>query len=703
MDALDGKGRTPLYLSAKRRDLTLVQALLAAGSTVGVHCGDSGETALDVAAGGGHVDMMRALIRHGADMNAGDSTGVTALHGAALKNQVGAIDALVELGANVDVQGGKDDARWTPLHLASDQGSSEAVCALLRHRADIRRLGKDRCTALHLASRRGIISTVHALLAARASLTFRTSSGDSALDSAASMGHAEVMKVLIQHGARVDATDSYGRTALFKAGEEAVIDALVAAGACVDGVLDISGSTHLHVAYLLGRPPGAFLALLKHGARVDLRNGTGETPLHTASAQGFLEGVQALLEHGVGKNKLTDQGCSPLSLAAENGRPFVTEVLLDAGADVNCLADDGSSALSLAACWGWLKVMEVLVRHGTDVSARDADEGTPLHMAARYNDAGAIDTLITAGACIEAQDDKARTPLVVAFQSAASKCQEDEDYGCSERYTAVTALLKHGANVNQQYTKDRPLVNKRYMTQHYTLLHYSAEFGCPLSVVHALLAADPDLDLRDNDRCTPLHSAIDRPEIVEALLQNGADTDAQDSNGQTPLHKAAENGSVVSVDALVSAGAATSVEDNDGRTPLLVASWKCQRNVMQALLRSGADVTSVDDDGCTALHLAVSRGVKSRSRTLIVDKTSEAVDLLLRWGADESAVNSPHGPFLQGRTAASIWRVIALAKGGWNESRVSVLKLLKRVKRDKTWRRRGWLVLCRLFPDRGLG
>lgn len=140
------------------------------------------------------MNLIRALVRHGADVNACDATGSTALHAAAVKNQEGATDALMELGAKVDVQGGENDARWTPLLLASDQGSSQAVVTLLRHGADVRRFGHNRYSALHLASRRENISTVISLLAAGASLTFRSSCGYSALDLAASMGQVEVVK-----------------------------------------------------------------------------------------------------------------------------------------------------------------------------------------------------------------------------------------------------------------------------------------------------------------------------------------------------------------------------------------------------------------------------------------------------------------------------------------------------------------------------
>lgn len=599
------------------------------------------------------MEILRRLVRHGADVNACDVTGSTALHAAALKNQVGTIDTLMELGANIDARGGQDDARWTPLHLASDQGLSQAVVALLRHGADVRRLGRHRDSALHLASQRGDPITVRALLAAGArSLTVRNSSDDSVLDSAASMGHVEVVKALIQHGASVDATDSQGRTALFKAHDaEAVIDVLVAAGARVDGVVDLDGNTPLHAASMLGHTPLYFIALLNHGARVDVRNCFGETPLHAAAAHGFHEGVQALLERRVDKNELTDRGRSPLSLAAENGWRHVTQELLDAGADVSCSAHycsetKGRSALALAAVFGFSEVMEVLIQHGADLNARGHSGHTPLHEAAWSNHPDSINVLIKAGASIEAINDEDRTPLIEAYRGAMARCELDKNDSDAERNTAVTALLKQGANVNQRDTKTNS-----------TLLHDIAERGGPLAVVRALLAADPYLDLKDNDGSTPLHLAKDHPEILDALLQKGADMDVQDSNGQTPLHKAAESGSVAAVEALVSAGAVTSVQDENGRTPLLAASWKRRLGAMQALLRSGAHVTAVDPDVKTALHLAVAGDFTTSGGYVAVstEAVCDAVDLLLRWGASERVLDQTFGPFIPGRSAASHW------------------------------------------------
>ncbi|CAN0538660.1 unnamed protein product [Ectocarpus sp. 12 AP-2014] len=99
--------------------------------------------------------------------------------------------------------------------MASRKGSSEAALSLVKHGADVHRLKDyERYSALRLAARSGHIVIVKTLLAAGANANLRPAAL-CALDSACLGGHADVVTTLIQHGAKVDATDSRGRTTLF--------------------------------------------------------------------------------------------------------------------------------------------------------------------------------------------------------------------------------------------------------------------------------------------------------------------------------------------------------------------------------------------------------------------------------------------------------------------------------------------------------
>ncbi|CAM9418303.1 unnamed protein product [Ectocarpus sp. 4 AP-2014] len=691
VDVLDSKGRTPIHISAERGSLSAVQALLAAGGDSSLRYGkDKALSALGLAASGGHVEVMQALIRHGVDVDAPDSNGCTALHSAAMGDAVGAIDALIEAGANIDAQGGKDGARYTPLHTASEKGSAKAALSLVKHGADVHRSGKTWrrrcCNALNLAAGRGHTAIVKTLLAAGVNVNLRPAySDESALDAAFQGGHADIVTTLIQHGAFVDATDSRGCTALFKVSLDtsaALIDKLVAAGACMNGIVDATGRTPLHHA-CMDDCPEAIVSMLCHGAGVDVKDDDGDTPLHVASTEGCSEGIRALVEHGADIKALNAKGRTPLGVTAEFGFEDATVVLLDAGADVNAPADhtDGSAALSLATLSEYVDgTMKVLIQHGADVNARNTNGFTALHRAAMYNEVDGIDLLISAGAIIEAPDNHKSTPLAVAFREAVYRWKKEHSCGLQE-FAAMVALLKHGADPN--------IGNIEGECPH-SLLWYFVRCGCPISVFRELLAAGPDLDVRDDEGCTLLLLSQDHPELFSELLLHGADTNVQTKRGKTALHKAAENDNGVCIEALISAGASTNIKDRNGRTPLHLATINRNRNAMRMLLRSGADIASADNNGSSALHLAAGHDQCDFGDSAM----PTTMNLLLRWGADKNAVDSAGG------TPVTVWRRNGYMHRLSAASMMSVLNMFKRLPRDKAWRRRGWLVLCRAFPNR---
>ena len=79
--------------------------------------------ALITAADAGDAEAVRRCLRDGADPNAADGNGCTALFNAAWKNQVGCLEALCDAGANLDTA-----------DVAADgvSGSDGEVAALLR-------------------------------------------------------------------------------------------------------------------------------------------------------------------------------------------------------------------------------------------------------------------------------------------------------------------------------------------------------------------------------------------------------------------------------------------------------------------------------------------------------------------------------------------------------------------------------------------
>jgi ankyrin repeat protein len=130
LTSLNTMGATPFFLAAKTADAELLRLLASLGADPKITNAD-GSTALMAAAGLGTrspgedagtepevIEALQALLELGADVNAVDNRGETAMHGAAYKNAPGAVTFLAEHGAKVEVWNRKNKQGWTPLIIA---------------------------------------------------------------------------------------------------------------------------------------------------------------------------------------------------------------------------------------------------------------------------------------------------------------------------------------------------------------------------------------------------------------------------------------------------------------------------------------------------------------------------------------------------------------------------------------------------------
>jgi ankyrin repeat protein len=123
-------GATPFLLAAVTADAELMRALVAVGADPSLTNGER-STALMAAAGLGTrspgedagteeevLEALQLLLELGADINAVDDHGETAMHGAAYKNLPRAVKFLADKGAKIDVWNTPNDNGWRPLTIA---------------------------------------------------------------------------------------------------------------------------------------------------------------------------------------------------------------------------------------------------------------------------------------------------------------------------------------------------------------------------------------------------------------------------------------------------------------------------------------------------------------------------------------------------------------------------------------------------------
>lgn len=157
-----------------------------------------------------HASVVQLLILAGADVNAHQESGVTALHFAALAGWCDGIRILLDSGyANISV---RDNSGMTPLHVAAVGSRLEAIRMLVAKGAscDMReRLGM---CALACAVRNEQILAVGELVSMGVNVNTKDRKGRSSLHVAAELGQVEIAKLLVAGGADKNAFNRQGKT-----------------------------------------------------------------------------------------------------------------------------------------------------------------------------------------------------------------------------------------------------------------------------------------------------------------------------------------------------------------------------------------------------------------------------------------------------------------------------------------------------------
>jgi len=320
-------GETALLRCSRTGNVEAVTSLLAHGADVNAK-EKTGQTALMWALEQRHPKVVRTLIEHGADVNAVSKGGFTPLLFAAQQGDVESGELLLERGANAKVTT-RDGSN--PLLLAINSGREQFAIFLVQHGADPNSVDAGGISALHYSLQAGIsalngaqhdpqiaagvdalwrpnmVELIPALLSHGANPNIRISKlvprpiqnkpkvslkGFTPFILAAATGDVPTMKLLLAKGADPMLTSDDGTTAIMAAAgisraeerskdeEERDLEALkflVALGGDVK-TANKNGLTAMHGAAYSGADEIVqFLA--DHGARMDVRDKFGETPL----------------------------------------------------------------------------------------------------------------------------------------------------------------------------------------------------------------------------------------------------------------------------------------------------------------------------------------------------------------------------------------------------------------------------------------
>jgi ankyrin repeat protein len=454
---------------------------------------------------------VRTLLQGGADVNAAQADGTTALHWAAYHEDAEMVALLVRAGANVNAV---NRYGVPPLAPACTNGAAAIVKLLLDAGADATATMKGGETVLMLAARSGDAEAVKALLARGANPDPRERLGQTALMWAAAGGHTAVVRALIEAGADIKATIDSGFTPFFFAVREGHLDAVrafLAAGVDVNAMLQ--------------RPENAPRV---RGGRPGARPGT--SPLLLAVMNGHFDLALALIDAGADPNDVRT-GFTPLHSLAGVRKPDSSD-----GSDP--AVPTGSGRLSS------LEFVREIVKRGANVNFRlpkdspprlpgsssgiEPAGATPFLLAADRSDVPLMRVLLELGADPLLPNFNNTTPLMAAAGVGTREPLEEAGEE-SEALEAVKMLLDLGADINTVDNNGD------------TAMHGAAYNIAPLVVkLLAERGADPQIWSKPNKLgATPLYIAegyghrLPRPDaptieaVTKLMLAAGLSTEGE--------------------------------------------------------------------------------------------------------------------------------------------------------------------------------
>ncbi len=199
-------------------------------------------------------------------------------------------------------------------------------------------------------------------------------------------------------------------------------------------------------------------------------------------ADNLEEQVRQLIADGSDVDAQDGHGNTALMHASSLDRPEIVEMLLNAGADVNSRNFFyESTALMCAAENGRANIVEILLNRGADVNAQDGYGNTALVYAAMYGFLDVVQMLLEYGANVDAQTQSGKTALMIASE--------------------LKEILK----------------GPRY------------DPNANLQIVEKLLAAHPDVDLKDEWYRTAFSIAIRQLKYMHDMLEMYDDDDVKNA------------------------------------------------------------------------------------------------------------------------------------------------------------------------------
>jgi ankyrin repeat protein len=505
---------------------------------------------------------LQTLLKSGADVNAPQIDGATALHWAVYRADAEAADLLLRAGAHADAA---NRVGMTPLAMAALYGHATLVDRLLKAGANAQALGRNGETLLMLAARNGNPDVVRLLVEAGVNVNAQEPlRGTTALMWAVEQRHPEAVEGLLAAGA--DPAARSGPAGLprnyiaprvnTRAVEEAQKrrERAKAAGRTYEEQLEWEFENGID----LGGPRNAFVPdRSRQNAQQPSQpqqTPSAAPPAPAATAENEAEPppddddaevvVAGLVGAGGG-------GLTPLVFAAREGDLESARLLLDAGAPIDQQTEYGWTALLTAVNNRNYALAKLLIERGADVNLSNKGGWTPLYLATDNRN-------IEGGDYPVPKADLDPLALIeLLLQKGADPNARVKDNTLTRTIFTMQWFYENGATafVRAAQSSDTALMK--------LLLKYGADPSIATAQGDTALTAAGGIGWVDG--VTYERSPAENLEAVRMLLDLGLDPNAANNEGRTALMGAALKGRTEVIQLLVERGARLDQRDRGSR------------------------------------------------------------------------------------------------------------------------------------------